>query len=313
MDISAVIITHNGKELLERYLPSVFSACGAYRAGKTEVILVDNGSGDGSGDWARSAFPGIRIVRSDTNDGFAKAANAGLSAAKHGLAALFNDDIEVTEGFFASAARHFSDPAVFAVRAALKDERDPAHADGPKIGVRFRLGAFDPLVVSGSGLKHAFFAGGGASVFEMGKFRELGGFDELFCPFYWEDVDLSYRAWKRGWTVMYEPEALVYHQGGATIWRYYSRSYVASVAERNKYLLLWKNLRDPGFLLRHALLTPLKIAGSALKGDLSPLTGLLRALPKLGGALAGRRAEAPFVRRTDAEVLGTFAPRGGGR
>lgn len=305
MNISVVIPVFNGKELLERYFGSIVSACRKYSAGKTELVIVDSASTDGSGDYVRAEFPFVKIIRLELNKGFSSGANAGVFAAQNRIVVLFNDDIEATGDFFAAIPRHFTDPAVFAVRAGLKGEFG-ADTSGPKIGGRFRLGSFAAPLPARPGLRYAFFAGGGASAYDKDKFMELGGFDELFSPFYWEDVDLSYRAWKRGWKVVYEPGAVVYHQGGATINKFYNRHYVSSIAERNKYFLVWKNVGDIGLLLQHAVLAPIRMVGAALKGNPAPFTGFLRALAHLRAVLVRRRAEKPFWKAGDREILGLF-------
>lgn len=309
MNISVVIPVFNGRELLKRYFHSVVAAAREYSFEKTELIIVDNASTDGSGDYVRAEFPFVKIIKSQANSGFLHAANAGIFSARNRIAVLFNDDIEVMKNFFAAVSRRFDDPAIFAVRAGLKGEQGPNTAGVPKTGARFRLGTFDALVAAKPGMRYAFFAGGGAAAYDRSKFMELGGFDELFSPFYWEDVDLSYRAWKRGWKVVYEPQAMVYHQGGATIGRLYSRSYVSSIAERNKFFLVWKNVTDAGLLLQHFALTPVRIAGSVLKGNMSPLTGFVRALKHLKTVLIKRRSEKRFWKAGDREILDLFRDR----
>ncbi|MBU2573292.1 MAG: glycosyltransferase family 2 protein [Elusimicrobia bacterium] len=305
MNISVVIPVFNGRELLKRYFPSVVAACREYSIKKTELIVVDDASADGSGDYVRAEFPFVRIIRSESNKGFSGAANSGIFAARNRIVVLFNDDIEATGNFFAAIPRHFEYPAVFAVRAGLKGESGTDTA-GPRIGGRFRLGSFAAPLAARPSLQYAFFAGGGAAAYDKDKFMELGGFDELFSPFYWEDVDLSYRAWKRGWKVVYEPGSVVYHQGGATINKFYNRAYIASIAERNKYFLVWKNVSDIWLLFQHMVLTPVRIAGSVLKGNLAPFTGFIRALKHLKTVLIKRRAEKRFWKAGDREIFGLF-------
>ena len=83
--------------------------------------------------------------------------------------------------------------------------------------------------------------------------RELGGFNPLLSPFHWEDVDLAYRGWKRGWDVRYEPRSVAYHKVSATI-DAISRRHVDAVSFRNRLLFHWINLHSPTFLVRHILM-----------------------------------------------------------
>jgi GT2 family glycosyltransferase len=92
---------------------------------------------------------------------------------------------------------------------------------------------------------------GGFSAFDREKFLGMGGFDDLYYPFYWEDVDLCYRAWKRGWWVLYEPKSIAHHKSHATIDKTYHQEYVAMLHVRNKLLFTWKNLTDPELLIEH--------------------------------------------------------------
>ena len=98
----------------------------------------------------------------------------------------------------------------------------------------------------------SIFPNGGATLFDRGRFLELGGFDELFAPFYFEDVELGYRAWKRGWAVGYEPRAVVRHRFSSTIGSF-GRSTIQAVSQRNRLLLHWIHLHDRRWLAQHAV------------------------------------------------------------
>ena len=76
-----------------------------------------------------------------------------------------------------------------------------------------------------------FYGGGGSCAFDRSKFLELGGFDELLAPFYLEDTDLGYLAWKRGWKVLYQPASVVYHEHRGTIGKHFSDAYIQSRAQ----------------------------------------------------------------------------------
>ena len=96
-----------------------------------------------------------------------------------------------------------------------------------------------------------FYAGGGSSGYDRAKFLELGGFDELFAPFYVEDVDLSYLAWKRGWKILYQPRSVVYHEHRGTIGKKFSSSYIERTVHKNNLLFTWKDIHAPGMLAAH--------------------------------------------------------------
>src|ERR1700757_2598796 len=76
------------------------------------------------------------------------------------------------------------------------------------------------------------------------KFLELGGFDSLLRPFYLEDTDLGYQAWKRGWKVLYQPKSVVYHEHRGTIGKRFTESQIQAVLKKNFILFCWKNIHD---------------------------------------------------------------------
>ena len=254
----------------------------------------------------RAEFPSVRLLRHGLNLGFSATANDGFLLASYGLVVLLNNDVEVAADFLEHIPEHFSDPELFAVRPSLADPTAGDLLSSPKIGGHFRLGHFEVPADAGVDRRYAFFAGGGASAYDRAKFLELGGFDELFSPFYFEDVDLSYRAWKRGWKVVYEPRCMAWHQGGATIKRFHAKKHVSATAERNKFFLVWKNVTDAGLLARHFLLAPLRIVYWYLRGDRAPLKGLYMAIAKLPQVMEKRRFERLLMKKEDDEIFSLF-------
>ena len=112
-----------------------------------------------------------------------------------------------------------------------------------------------------------FYGGGGSCAFDRRKFLELGGFDELLKPFYLEDTDLGFMAWKRGWKVLYQPASVVYHEHRGTIGKRFSDAYIQSVLKKNFLLFTWKNIHDWRRLTAHFLFTWANAMLSWLFGD----------------------------------------------
>ena len=99
----------------------------------------------------------------------------------------------------------------------------------------------------------SFYVSGGSGVFRKSIWQELGGMDEkLLSPFYWEDIDLCYRATKRGYINLWEPNGKVVHQHESTISKF-PKKYVARVKERNQLLMLWKNIHSRNLIKKHLL------------------------------------------------------------
>ena len=235
--VSILIPTWNGLPLLQAHLPALLEADGVRDA---ELIIADDGSTDGTADWVRLHVPQARVVRLEHNGGFSAICNAALAEAHCEFVLLLNNDVRVTPGFLPPLVEALAaDPDAFAVngRILLSDGRD----EGQK-AARLHHGLFYIDSVPGADTPApALYATGGAALYRRRRVMALGGFDPLFSPAYWEDVDLSFRAWRRGWTVWHQPASVVYHQHEATTGRL-PRPRMARVRARNGFLFLWKNM-----------------------------------------------------------------------
>jgi len=290
---SVVIPNWNGRNLLEKYLPSVIAALSG--SARNEIIVVDNGSDDGSAQFVREHFPQVRLVALERNLGFGGGSNAGFQAARNDIVVLLNNDMRVERDFLQRLLDGFSDEKTFAVSCQIffSDPDKPREESGLTEGwwlqgglrVRHRI---EPEIRQ---LYPCFYGGGGSCAFDRKKFLELGGFDELLKPFYLEDTDLGYLAWKRGWKVLYQPASVVYHEHRGTIGRRFSDAYIQAVLKKNFLLFTWKNIHDWRWLRSHFFFTWAAATLSWLAGD-SPerpnFSGILRAFLALPRALRSR-------------------------
>lgn len=314
MNVSVVIPTWNGRHLLERFLPSVLEAADRYReeaGAEVEVIVVDDGGTDDTAFWLARRYPGrAELLIKRRNEGFAHACNTGFKHASHPVVYLLNNDVEVEPGAIAPLVRHFAAPDVFAV-ASLTTNLETGVASGVgKLGAFSRgfLRVHDSYVPARPGAADlvSIFASGGAAAYSREKLRKLGGFDTLFAPFYWEDVELSYRAWKRGWRVLFEPESRVRHQVSSTIGRAFARRSVRAVEHRNRLLAHWIHLHDPEMWRSHRFRVALLALAAPLRGDLAFLEGLAQAIARRKEAMRRRERERRAAVRTDREILQLF-------
>ncbi|MBI4872144.1 MAG: glycosyltransferase family 2 protein [Candidatus Riflebacteria bacterium] len=291
---SIIVLNWNGREFLEKYLPHVVELTRADDPGH-EVILVDNGSTDGSVELVRQAQPSVRLVTLSTNTGFSFANNRGAEVAVNPVIILLNNDVQPTPGFLAPVLQHFRDPSVFAVAMkSLVPKRNNEEEAVRKLA--FTRGWFqtesDPAVVAGrSEASPILYACGGMVALHRDRYRELGGLDEMFSPIYWEDVDLSLRGWRRGWKVLYEPRSVVYHQHASTTARPDFRREAALAALKNHHLLLWKHLDEAGPWLEYVFWQAVRLARSALTLDAVPFIALWRAFRQLDELRRGRARE----------------------
>ena len=180
------------------------------------------------------------------NLGFGGGSNAGFRAAKNDIVVLLNSDMRVEPDFLAPLLAGFTDETVFAVSCQIflgdqtKRREETGLTEGWWQDGGLRVGhREDPAV---DRLFPCFYGGGGSCAFDRRKFFELGGFDELLAPFYLEDTDLGFLAWKRGWKVLYQPASVVHHEHRGTIGKRFSADYIESVLQKNFLLFCWKNI-----------------------------------------------------------------------
>jgi len=304
--VSIVVTNYNGRGNLGSCLPGLL---GSWEANDkiTEVILVDDCSDDDSVDWVRENFPQVRIVVLLERTGFQGAANAGFDAAQGDLVALFSNDMVPDRDFLTPLIGHFQDPTTFAVACQLFDP-DGSPQSGRTIG-SFLTGNL-MVVDSAKGYRPLSFLGpwpsdracqtlytGGNALYDRKKFKELGGFDSLYHPFYWEDLDLCFRAWSRGFRVLYEPLARVFHnRSQGTIRRFYSKSFAQTARRRNRLLFTWRNLDDPLYWMLHLIALAIQTAFSWIILDTIFYKSFYEALRRVSAVRNRRKNDPPRVR-----------------
>lgn len=278
--MSTVIPSWNGRALLERFLPSVIATAAAFESAcrePAEIIVADDASDDDTLAWLAAKYPRVRIESSDRRAGFAPTANRGVRAARYRLVYVVNNDVALDAATLPPLVAHFTAeaaaPRVFAVSSQVYDYDTGRLAGAGQlgelrrgfIGIHRRYFVEQPAANSDRPWL-TMFATGGSSMFDRSAFLELGGFDESFAPFGWEDVELSLRAWKQGLEVHYEPRSAVWHQFSSTIKSGYSQRYVRTIYERNRLLAHWYHLDTAGQEASHGAFLALKLLGSIFNG-----------------------------------------------
>lgn len=301
MPTASVIIPHwNGREHLDICL----TALRRQTFSDFEVILVDNGSSDGSQAYVRENYPEVRLLELGYNRGFTGACNAGYEAAQGHYILLLNNDTEADPGWVAALVDAFErhpTAGALASKILLFDRRDHFHTAGDYVrldGIPGNRGVWQQDCGQYDQEEPVFSACGGAAAYRRTMLEEIGFLDDIFY-FSCEDVDLGWRAQLAGWQVLYVPQAVVYHKlkasGGGPTSSYYDG--------RNFLYLLWKNY--PGSLLRRTwpavLRAQLNITWQALRawrgaaararlrGQLAGLWGLFKMLPRRRAVQATRR------------------------
>ena len=153
---------------------------------------------------------------------------------------------------------------------------------------------------------YSFNVHGGFCAMNRRKLRDLGGFEPLMSPFFWEDVELSYRAWKRGWVIHYEPNSIVCQDASHHIRGTYNRMRFERINTRNHFIFMWKNLHDPGMFLVHLGATFLHILRALLTLRAAFILGLWDSICQLPAILSKRRKEKKDSRIKDRHIQKTF-------
>ncbi len=309
-EATIVIVNWDGKHLLAECLPAVTEAI-RYAGGKHEILVVDNGSTDGSVSFVHESFPEVRVLALDRNYGFAEGNNKGAHEVRSDVVVFLNNDMVVDRGFLTPLLRPFSDDSVFAVTSQIFFA-DPGRRreETGKTRARFEHGFFyfwhDEITPHDESLETipVFWAGGGSCAVDRKKFLAIGGFDPFYAPFYVEDTDISYRSWKRGWKCLLAPASRVVHKHRSTSKVKFGNRFVDTTIRRNMYLFTWKNVTDIPMTLRHILNLPRSHVRSMVRNDPRfEIQAFLRALPHLPVALAKRLAGLPQTVLSDPDVL----------
>lgn len=256
--VSIVIPNYNGKHFLENCLRAVF----AQEIEDQEVIVVDNGSSDGSLEYL-AAFPEVRVLSLKRNYGFCRAVNEGIKAANSEFVILLNNDTEV-EKSFASELLHViqSDEKIFSCSSKMiqyhaRERIDDAGDYYCALGWAFGRGKNAPV----NRYEHpvdVFASCAGAAIYRRKMLESLGYFDESHFA-YLEDIDIGYRARIYGYRNVYAPKAVVYHVGSGSTGSAHN-AFKVKLSSRNNVYLVYKNMpflqilfNSPFLLMGHAV------------------------------------------------------------
>ncbi len=248
--LAVVILNWNGKRFLEQFLPALERSLPGY----AEVVVADNASTDDSVPFLRSAYPGIRIILNERNEGFAQGYNLALEQVDAQYFCLLNSDIEVTEHWIEPVVEMMdANPKIAAVQPKLlsyrrRDEFEYAGAAGgfiDKYGYPFCRGRVFSNIEKDHGQYDTeadiFWATGAAMFVRSDVYRTMGGLDPDFFA-HMEEIDFCWRIRNTGYKIKVCPRSVVYHIGGGTLPK--NNSYKTYLNFRNNLFLLLKNLPD---------------------------------------------------------------------
>jgi GT2 family glycosyltransferase len=218
--ISVIIPLWNGRASILPCLEALLAAA-AHSRRPVEIIVVDNGSADGSAAWVETHFGGkLRLIRNDRNLGFAGGCNVGIKAAAGEHLLLLNQDTEVDREWIAVLDDALlAEAGIVGSLALLPGGEFIQHAGGAvewPLGVARHLGYGEALGREWRRVSHPDFVTAAAMGIHRQVLQQVGLFDERFWPGYYEDADLCYRARTAGYSVRYLPDAILIHQESAS-------------------------------------------------------------------------------------------------
>lgn len=240
MNISVIVTNWNGLSLLKKNLETVIKLSPE----ASEIIVADDASQDKSCDFVKQLqkkYSQLKLIARTKNFGFGHNSNNAVNQAKGDLIVLLNSDILPHPNYIKNTLKHFDNPDVFGVGFA-----EQGHENYARIFWKSGYLQHEP----GTDIKKTHISAwvsGGSSIIKKSLFQKLGGFDAVYAPFYSEDLDLGYRAWKSGYTLLWEPKSIVEHNHESTMSKF-SKSLLNYVKERNRLLNVWRNITDKKLL-----------------------------------------------------------------
>lgn len=306
MKISVIIPNWNGKEKLAQNLAKILKLKEV-----SEFIVSDDASTDESVDFIKKNFPDVKVIENKINKGFPSNVNIGVKASIGDLIFLLNTDAIPNEDCLEFVIPHFKDSKIFSVSC---------NTGGNWSWAKFEDGFFWHYQIEKSDnlqTHQTLWASGGSGIFRKRVWDELGGLDQLYNPFYEEDVDIGYRATKRGYINLWEPRAKVEHHKDLSltlpfanaerkekgvIEENFSKEYIAKIAQRNQLRFIWKNITDKKLIAEHK-----KALVKMLLTQPKYWPVFFSALIKLPQVLTKRKIEKLERKLTDEEIFSKFA------
>jgi GT2 family glycosyltransferase len=307
-EISVVIPNWNGAEHLPRCLDSLAAQTWPH----FEVVVVDNGSRDGSLELLARAYPWVRVLALGENRGFSGACNAGIRATAAPLVALLNNDTEADADWLAEVVAAFArhpEAGLVASKMLLFDRRDVFHTAGDFYrvdGIPGNRGVWERDAGQFDRETYVFSACGGSAAYRRAMLDQVGLLDEEF--FYsCEDVDLAWRAQLSGWRCVYAPRAVIYHKlsatGGGTTASFYDGRNSIYLLVKDYPADLWRAhwreiLRAQWRITRQALRAWRGEAARArLRGQVAGLLGIPRMWRKRRAVQSRRVVDRAYLER----------------
>jgi len=299
--ITVVIPNFNGAELLKENLPYVVNAIKISNKSKkllSDLIIVDDSSTDDSVEVIKifqRKHDSIQFIINKKNLGFAKSVHRGIEESEADFIILLNTDVIIPEDFILKIVEPFEDNKVFAVSPVITDNNKGILSGSYKVPFlkrgEIKFKKWKHLDFKREKLLKTFFSEGGSVALDRKKYFKIGGFDDIYEPFYFEDTDLCIKAWKKGWISYFLTDLKVIHNHKSTISKFYSKNFIKKIMRRNRFIFLWSNLPKNYLISVHIPFIIQRLIFNTLKLDFSYLTGLFSALKFINKIKLKRKKE----------------------
>ena len=250
MKISVVVTNWNGINLLKKYLEKVI----INSPEALEIILADDASEDDSLKYVKKLqkkYSKLKIIAHKNNQGFGRNTNNAVKRAKGDYVVLLNSDIDPHKNYIKNSLSHFKDPKVLGVGFAEAGHENYARLFWKNGYLQFEPGTSSKTHISA-------WISGGSSIIRKDYFLKLGGFDHVYEPFYFEDFDFGLRSWRSGYTLLWEPRAIVEHKHESTMSKF-PKKHLIYVKERNHLISVLRNVTNKKLLLQNKIFSFLRI------------------------------------------------------
>jgi len=250
MKISVIVTNWNGKKLLEKFLEKVI----VNSPEAAEIILADDASTDKSLTFAKNlqkTYPKLKIITHKKNLGFSRNSNHAALKATGDLLVFLNNDINPHADYIKNSLSHFNDSKVIGVGFSELGHENYGSVFWKNGYLQIRPGYSKKTHISA-------WVSGGSSIIRKEYFLKLGGFDNIYEPFYFEDFDFGFRAWRSGYTLLWEPNSIVEHKHESTTSKF-SKRLLVYVKERNHLISVLRNISDKKLLFENKIFSFLRV------------------------------------------------------
>lgn len=231
MKTSAIIPVYNGLNHLKISLPYIV------KQGFDEIICIDDYSSDESAKFISENYPDIKLIKNHRNLRFPLTVNNGVKNSTGDIIFLINQDAYPKEKIIQKTLKHFSDDRDLFAVTFNEEGRSWADTKFENGFLNFKNGTIDEEI------HYSFWPSGGSSAISKDKWIALEGFDPIFTPGYFEDLDLGWRANKKGWKTIWDPKILINHSNPeSTFNKTFKSKSLQRIKDRNYLITHWKNI-----------------------------------------------------------------------